>query len=91
MVKPARRYMLLTLLLSAVAMAHTGRAAEPVEDDYYRIISIVTSKSPTESRAKHWKPAPSDLVLEVSGLAVLDGADEVAFIRDWYKKMGVPE
>jgi glucose/arabinose dehydrogenase len=67
------------LLLAATAPA--ARAADPVEDDYYRIVSIVTSKSPTDSRAKHWKPAPSDLALEVSGIAVLDERRVAVAIR----------
>ncbi|MCA9136164.1 MAG: hypothetical protein KDB00_05380 [Planctomycetales bacterium] len=42
------------------------------ESDYYRMITIATSKSSTESRSKRWKPALDALALEVSGLAVLD-------------------
>jgi glucose/arabinose dehydrogenase len=45
---------------------------EPAEDDYYRLVTIVTSKAPTGSRAKYWRPAPDGLALEVSGLAILD-------------------
>ncbi len=47
------------------------------EDDYYRLISIVTSQAPTASRSKFWKPAPDGLALEVSGLEVL-GDERVA-------------
>lgn len=43
------------------------------EEEYYRIVSINTPQARTESRAKNWKPAPDDLVLEVSGLATLPG------------------
>lgn len=42
------------------------------EEDYYRLVSIMTSKAQTKSRAQNWKPALGDLVLEVSGMAVLD-------------------
>jgi glucose/arabinose dehydrogenase len=41
------------------------------ESDYYRIVTIATSEAKTDSRAKFWKPAPDDLVLEVSGIAAL--------------------
>lgn len=46
------------------------RAAD--ENDYYRLVSIVTSQAPTDSRSKFWKPAPDGLALEVSGLATVD-------------------
>lgn len=48
-----------------------------VENDFYKLISVHTSKSSQHSRAANWKPAPEDLALEVSGLAVLD-EDRVA-------------
>ncbi len=66
-----------TLLLTATAMCVLVCplfASEPVstESDFYRIVTIATSKAPTDSRAKIWKPPPQELALEVSGLAVLD-------------------
>ena len=42
------------------------------EAEYYKIVSVATSQANTESRSKNWKPAPDDLVLEVSGMAALD-------------------
>lgn len=64
-------FTLLTLLcLTSVLTANNAYAEN--EDDYYRIVSIMTPKAQTESRSKNWKPAPGDLVLEVSGIAVLD-------------------
>ena len=51
------------------------------EDDYYRLVSIVTSQSPTQSRSKFWKPAPGGLALEVSGLAALDDRRLAVAIR----------
>lgn len=51
------------------------------EEDYYRLVSIMTPKAQTESRAKNWKPAPGDLVLEVSGMAVLDERRVAVTIR----------
>jgi len=42
------------------------------ESDYYRVVTIASSKAPTVSRSKYWKPAPKGLALEVSGIAILD-------------------
>ena len=66
-------------LAFSLAFGAAGAAVgqDPTENDFYRLISIHTSKSSQNSRAKNWKPAPEDLALEVSGLAVLD-ADRVA-------------
>jgi glucose/arabinose dehydrogenase len=74
MVNTQRQYGIALLMLTAGAICACGRAAAQTadENDYYRLITIHTSKAATDSRAAHWKPAPSDLVLEVSGLAVLD-------------------
>ena len=38
------------------------------DDDYYRLLSVATSKAPTESRSKNWKPSPEGLPLEISGM-----------------------
>nr|WP_164102092.1 hypothetical protein [Candidatus Laterigemmans baculatus] len=54
-----------------------GLARDPVEADFYEIVSIQTSKTLQNSRDTSWKPAPNDLALEVSGIAVLD-EDRVA-------------
>lgn len=51
------------------------------EGDYYRLESIVTSKSPSQSRSKSWKPAPKGLTLEVSGMTVLDDKRLAVTIR----------
>lgn len=68
--------LLITIVVS-LAVAETGLAQTPVESDYYKLISVHTSKSTQHSRAANWKPAPEDLALEVSGLVVLD-EDRVA-------------
>jgi len=65
------------LLLSAVG----AFADKPIEDDYYRLISVSTSEAPTTSRSKQWKPAPGGLALEVSGLEVLDDRQVAVAIR----------
>ncbi|WP_145418657.1 DUF7133 domain-containing protein [Planctomycetes bacterium K23_9] len=51
------------------------------ESDYYRIITIAASESPTGSRSSNWKPAPDDLALEVSGLEVIDDNRVAVAIR----------
>ena len=73
-------FCLLTLLcLTSVLTANNAYAES--EDDYYRIVSIMTPKAQTESRSQNWKPAPGDLVLEVSGIAVLDDQRIAVAIR----------
>ncbi|QGQ23586.1 hypothetical protein F1728_13270 [Gimesia benthica] len=73
-------FTLLTLLcLTSVLTANNAYAES--EDDYYRIVSIMTPKAQTESRSQNWKPAPGDLVLEVSGIAVLDDQRIAVVIR----------
>ena len=73
-------FCLLTLFcLTSVLTANNAYAES--EDDYYRIVSIMTPKAQTESRSKNWKPAPGDLVLEVSGIAVLDDQRIAVAIR----------
>ncbi|WP_339730920.1 hypothetical protein [uncultured Gimesia sp.] len=82
MVKQSHLF-LLTLVLATVTttLARTERVCAESEDDYYRLVSIMTPKAQTESRAKNWKPASGDLVLEVSGLAVLDDQRVAVAIR----------
>ena len=63
------------VLLCFVSAEGIADAVE--ENDFYRLISVATSESPTASRSKNWKPAPDGLALEVSGLEVLDD-DRVA-------------
>ena len=73
-------FCLLTLVCLTSVLAANNAYAES-EDDYYRIVSIMTPKAQTESRSKNWKPAPGDLVLEVSGIAVLDDQRIAVAIR----------
>ena len=57
------------------------------ENDFYRLITIAASESPTASRSPSWKPAPNDLALEVSGLSVIDDKRLAVAIRKgeiWY-------
>lgn len=70
---------LVVLLSTSFGLAISAQAAE--EGDYYRLISVATSESPTSSRAKNWKPAPNGLALEVSGLEVLDDRRVAVAIR----------
>lgn len=73
-------YTILSLLFLC-AWSVGDRSLADDESDYYRIESIVTSKAPTDSRSKFWKPAPDGLALEVSGLAVLDDRRVAVSIR----------
>lgn len=73
-------FCLLTLFCLTSVLTDTNAYAES-EDDYYRIVSIMTPKAQTESRSQNWKPAPGDLVLEVSGIAVLDDQRIAVAIR----------
>lgn len=65
-------------VLVAWASVTTGRADE---NEYYRVISIATPKSATDSRSKTWKPAPDGLALEVSGMTLLDDGRLAVAIR----------
>jgi glucose/arabinose dehydrogenase len=67
-----RQDLLRGFVASILCIATMQFAKGADENDYYRLVSIVTSKAPTQSRSKFWKPAPKGLALEVSGLAVLD-------------------
>lgn len=51
------------------------------EKDYYRLLSVATSKAPTESRSKNWKPSPEGLPLEISGMTFLDDQRLAVAIR----------
>jgi hypothetical protein len=55
--------------LLVATLATTAPAAD--EADYYRLVDVHTSAA-GDSRSPNWKPAPSDLALEVGGLAALD-------------------
>lgn len=73
--------MFFVLVLFSLVISGEQAAFAEGEDDYYRLVSIMTPKAQTESRSKNWKPAPGDLVLEVSGMAVLDERRVAVAIR----------
>ncbi len=50
-------------------------------DEYYRLISVATSKATTDSRSQNWKPAPDGLALEISGMTFLDDSRLAVAIR----------
>ena len=81
MVKPRnpRTSHLLLMMLGWLAAGPLARGAD--ENDFYRLISVSTSESPTSSRSKNWKPAPHGLALEVSGLTVMDQRRVAVAIR----------
>ena len=47
------------LLLMLALPPAVSKGAE--ENDFYRLISVVASQAPSESRSKNWKPAPDGL------------------------------
>lgn len=71
----------LTLAILLILLGSLDLPLVADEADYYRVVTIATSKSSTESRSKRWKPAPDALVLEVSGIAVLDDHRVAVAIR----------
>ena len=72
----------LALLFAALSTAAASAvSAYGDEKDYYRLISVATSKAPTESRSKHWKPSPEGLPLEISGMTFLDDQRLAVAIR----------
>ena len=82
---PTKRRLAIVFCLCLVTAIFQLASSTPVraadENDYYRMISIVTSQAPTESRSKFWKPAPDGLALEVSGLAAVDDRRLAVAIR----------
>ncbi|MFG0265530.1 MAG: hypothetical protein ACF8AM_10315 [Rhodopirellula sp. JB055] len=68
----------LALAASAVCV---GSLLADEESDYYRIVSIATPKSRTDSRDPNWKPSDDGIALEVSGIAVLSPSRGAVAIR----------
>ena len=78
--RPTAEWMVLTVLgFTAVVCSEVSIADD--EHDFYRVITVAASESPTASRSKQWKPAPDGLALEVSGLEVLDDRRVAVAIR----------
>lgn len=71
----------ISLILWVVTCCSIPCSEAAVENDYYRLISVTTSASPSHSRSKNWKPAPEGLALEVGGLAVIDDQRVAVAIR----------
>ena len=68
--------------LAVVALSLPSPSAYSAdESEYYRIVSIVTPRAQTDSRAATWKPAPDGLVLEVSGMAPMEDGRLAVAIR----------
>ncbi len=66
------------VLGASVVTPQTMNAAD--ESDYYRIVSIEVAEA-SDSRSANWQPAPDGLVLEVSGLTVMDDSRIAVAIR----------
>lgn len=75
------KLLILFVLATDAVDIRAQTATPPVENDYYKLISVSTSQAQTDSRAKTWKPAPDGLALEVSGIAVLDDQRVAVAIR----------
>ncbi len=58
--------------LIAVVASPLAKVVAQDESDYYRIISVATSQTSTDSRAANWKPGDDGPALEVSGVAAYD-------------------
>lgn len=71
----------MVIVVSAMDLGRHGAPVFAGESDYYRMLTIATSKSSTQSRSTRWKPALGGLALEVSGLAVLDDQRVAVSIR----------
>jgi hypothetical protein len=73
LVRSRRGAIALTMTVFTVAFCQPPLTAYgQSEDDYYRLISVATTQAQTDSRSKNWKPAPSGLALEISGMDLLD-------------------
>lgn len=69
-----------SLILASLLFAALPARAEQ-ESDYYPIVTVFAPAAETESRAANWQPAPAGLVLEVSGMAVVDETRIAVAIR----------
>ena len=61
-----------TSVVSFVLVSVVSPLFAAEENDYYRLIPIVTSQVRTASRDVNWRPATDGPALEVSGITVLD-------------------
>lgn len=70
-------------LLTSVAVTPSADAQSPrtTEDDFYRLISVVTAETTSSSRSKDWRPGDDGPALEVSGLEVLPNGKVAVAIR----------
>lgn len=75
------KFTLVTLVVANCCFVASSSCFADDENDYYRLISVTTSKATTDSRAENWAPPPKDLTLEVSGIAVLDNHQVAVAIR----------
>ncbi len=80
MVNPSKSQLILAAILFS-SFFLSDRCASAGEEDYFKLVSILTSAAKTDSRSKNWKPAPDELVLEVSGMTALDDGRLAIAIR----------
>jgi hypothetical protein len=70
-----------TISLCVTLVMQLALVAADDESDYYRIVSVATSQTNTDSRAANWRPGDDGPALEVSGMAPYDGERIAVAIR----------
>ncbi|MDP6444508.1 MAG: hypothetical protein QGG36_23220 [Pirellulaceae bacterium] len=80
MTGPPKLFLLLVCFFATGESVCRGQT-RPVESDYYRLVSLSTTKAATTSRSKMWRPATKGLALEVSGIAPLPNDGLAVAIR----------
>jgi glucose/arabinose dehydrogenase len=70
-----------TIHFGALTCLRAQTKDSPSEDDYYQIVTVTAPQAQADSRSKNWKPAPEGLVLEVSGIAIVDDRRIAVAIR----------
>lgn len=69
------------LLVILAANRLSAQQVSNREDDFYRLVTLTASQSPTASRSKRWKPSPDGLPLEISGMEFLPDSRLAVAIR----------
>ncbi|WP_246114814.1 DUF7133 domain-containing protein [Rubripirellula tenax] len=62
----------LFVMTSVLATMMVSVVAAEEEPDYYRIVSVATSQTNSDSRAANWRPGDDGPALEISGIAPYD-------------------
>ncbi len=74
--------LIVLVAVSRAALCNVLQAADAAkENEYYRLVPVVTSQASTDSRASNWKSGTDPIVLEVSGLTTLENRRLAAATR----------